>query len=95
MSYQNLFLSSYQYYQCEERGSQGTGILLSVGGSKGKKNFDCIVLTTRYFFDALDMDFSHHLVYGGIDEKGTISKHPSALDDAFHLGQTILDSNKI
>ncbi len=74
----------------KKRGSKGKGILLSVGGSKGKKNFDCIVLTMRYFFDAIDMDFAHHLTYGGIDAPGAIAEHPTALNDAYMLGVEIM-----
>jgi multimeric flavodoxin WrbA len=75
----------------EERGCRGRGLLLSAGGSKGKTNFDGILLTARYFFDALDMDFPHHLVYRSIDTKGAILKHPTACDEAYNLGKTILD----
>jgi multimeric flavodoxin WrbA len=73
-----------------ERGVKGKGILLSVGGSKGKKNFDGILLTARYFYDALDMDFAHHLEYGSIDAKGAVSDHPTALDEAYNLGRQFL-----
>lgn len=72
-----------------ERGGKGKGIVLSVGGSKGKMNFDCVLMTARYFFDALDMELSHHLEYGRIDAKGEIAKHPTALDEAYNLGKTV------
>ena len=72
-----------------ERGSKGRGVLLSVGGAKGRKNFDGILLTAKYFFDALDMDFSDYLTYGGIDAKGAVTQHATACDDAFKLGKNI------
>jgi len=71
------------------RGCKGSGVLLSVGGSRGKKTFEPVMLTARYFFDALDMDFSHHLTYSGIDAKGSIAEHPAALDEASRLGAQV------
>lgn len=62
------------------------GVLLSVGGSRGRKNFDGMLLTARYFFEALDATFEDHLVYGEIDEKGAIERHPEALREARALG---------
>ncbi len=75
----------------EKRGNSGTGVLLSVGGSRGKKNFDGIFLTIRYFFDALDMDFSHHLTFNEIDNKGSVLNHTSACNDALLLGRSIAE----
>jgi len=71
-------------------GAKGKGILLSTGGSRGNKNFDGVLLTARYFFDALDMDFACHLTYGGIDEKGAIASHPTACNEAYCLAKKIV-----
>lgn len=71
----------------QERGTEGRGILLCVGGAKGKKNFDGILLTAQYFFDALDMPFSHHLTYGSIDKKGALLEHPELFEEARKLGR--------
>jgi multimeric flavodoxin WrbA len=85
----NKYLLSHKI--SDEKGTQGKGIFLSASGSKGKKNFDGIFFTVRYFFDVLDIDFSHHLVYRNIDVKGAIAKDPTALDDAYKLGLSIVD----
>lgn len=66
----------------QKRKQPAKGVLLTVGGSKGKKNFDGILLTVRYFFDALDMDFSDTLCFREIDKKGAITRHASAFDEA-------------
>ncbi len=73
-----------------ERVGKGRGVYLGTSGSKGRKNFDGIFLTLRYFFDVIDVDFSHHLTYRQIDSKGAISKHPDILQEAFRLGQSML-----
>ena len=71
------------------RGHQAEGIVLSVGGSRGKKNFDGLLLTARYFFDALDCHVIHTHTHPGIDTQGAIRTHPSALRDAQQLGYRI------
>jgi multimeric flavodoxin WrbA len=68
----------------------GRGILLSVGGSGGSRNFEGVLLSARYFFDALDMKFAHHLTYGSVDEAGAILRHPSACEDAEKLGRKVV-----
>lgn len=62
------------------------GFFLSVGGTKGKKMFDCAILTVRYFFDAINATYSGHLLFGEIDRKGEIKDHPTALRDAYEAG---------
>jgi len=67
----------------------GRGILLSAGGSGGSRNFEGILLSARYFFDALGMSFDHHLTYGSVDEPGAILRHPSACAEAESLGREV------
>ena len=57
------------------------GFLLSAGGSRGKNLFDGLVLTTRYFFDAVGARYSGSLVYRGIDKKGEMQNHPDVAAD--------------
>jgi multimeric flavodoxin WrbA len=63
------------------------GVFLSVGGSQGGKVFEGALMTMKYFFDAVDMEFVKSLVYRGVDEKGEIRNHPTALTDAYQLGK--------
>ena len=65
------------------------GVFLSVGGAKGKRNFEGIILTVRYFFDALDIDFTDHLLFKEIDQKGAIKAHPTALEEARTLAEKL------
>ncbi len=75
------------------RGEKGKGVFLSVSGSKGKKNFDGIFLTVRYFFDVLNIDFTRYLVYRNIDSKGAVLKHPEIIEEACSLGRTIIEQS--
>jgi hypothetical protein len=68
------------------------GVFLTVGGAKGKRNFEGIMLTVRYFFDALDIEFTNQLLLKEIDQKGAIKNHPTALDDACTLAKELLRS---
>jgi multimeric flavodoxin WrbA len=68
------------------------GVFLSVGGAKGKRNFEGIILTVRYFFDALDIEFTNQLLVKEVDQKGAIKNHPTALDDVCNLAKELLRS---
>jgi multimeric flavodoxin WrbA len=72
------------------RGSKGKGFLISVGATKGQKMFDCVLLTARYFFDAIDMELAQSLLYRQIDAKGAIGNHPDALREAYELGLAVV-----
>jgi len=66
------------------------GVFISVGATKGEKLFDGAVLTVKYFFDAVGVKYSGDLLIRGIDNKAQIKEHPTALEDAFRLGQDLV-----
>jgi len=78
----------------QRRSASGSGILLSAGGSGGKRNFEGVLLSARYFFDALGMGFAHHLTYGRMDEAGAIQRHPTACTDAEKLGRAVVTGSQ-
>jgi len=57
------------------------GFLLSAGGSSGENLFDGLVLSTRYFFDALGARYSGSLLYRGVDQKGDMQRHVDVAAD--------------
>jgi len=63
------------------------GVFLAVGGATLGKIFDGPLLTMKYFFDALDRTFDRALLYKGVDEKGDIRQHPTAMAEAYDLGK--------
>ena len=74
----------------EKRGAvKRKGWFLSVGGSGGAKVFDGAILTVKYFFDALNVEYAGELTFRRIDAKGAIKEHPSALKEAFEAGQKL------
>jgi multimeric flavodoxin WrbA len=66
------------------------GVFISVGATRGEKLFDGAVLTVKYFFDAVGATYSGDLLIRGIDNKAQIGEHPTALEDAFRLGQQLV-----
>ncbi len=70
-------------------GKTRRGVFLAVGGSKGEKIFDGSLMTMKYFFDSLDMVFYKSLLYRGVDAKGEILDHPTAMVDAYMLGKEL------
>jgi multimeric flavodoxin WrbA len=66
------------------------GAFISVGATRGKRLFEGVVLTVRYFFDALDFDLSDTLLVRGVDEKGEILDHPEEIQAAYTLGRMLV-----
>ena len=64
-------------------------MVIAVGGTKGKKMFDSVRLTMKYFLATLDFSYAANLFVNSTDAKGAIRKHPTALDEAFRLAQNI------
>jgi multimeric flavodoxin WrbA len=66
------------------------GAFISVAATRGKKLFDGVRLTVKYFFDAIDVAYSDELFVRGADEKGEVRDQPEALKAAYDLGQRLV-----
>ncbi len=71
-------------------GRDRRAMVIAVGGSKSKKMFDCIRLTMKYFFDVLDINYAANLFVNKVEDPGQIKEHPSAMEQAFTLGQKLV-----
>jgi multimeric flavodoxin WrbA len=67
-------------------------MVIAVGGSKSKKQFESVRLTMKYYFDVLDINYTANLFVNQIDDLGDIQKHPEALKEAFRLGKELITS---
>jgi len=65
------------------------GAFIAVGATRGKKLFDGSILTVEYFFQAIGVKYVDDLLVRGVDKKGEIEEHPTALRDAFELGRRL------
>jgi len=66
------------------------GAFISVGATGGKKLFTGAELTVKYFYDAIGISYTNSLLIERIDTKAQIKEHPSAVRDAFLLGQQLV-----
>jgi multimeric flavodoxin WrbA len=71
-------------------GRKRRGFFISVGGTKGRRMFEGAVLTTKYFFDAIDTDYTGELLFRSVDVCGAILKNPEALPQAFAAGRKLV-----
>jgi multimeric flavodoxin WrbA len=67
------------------------GMFIAVGGSRGKRQFQCVRRPILSYFKYLEVDCASSLCINRVDEKGAILKHPDALEHAFRLGQILAD----
>jgi multimeric flavodoxin WrbA len=65
------------------------GFVLAVGATRGKKLFDGVLLTARYFFDAIGATPSGSLTYRQVETRGQIQEHPTVLTDLVREAQTL------
>jgi len=65
------------------------GAFIAVGATRGKQLFDGSILTVKYFFKAISVNYVDELLVRGVDKKGEIKEHPTALSDAFELGKKL------
>jgi multimeric flavodoxin WrbA len=70
------------------------GLFISVGATRGKKLFDGVLLTVRYFFDTFDTELWRSLLYRGLDFEGDILKHPEFLEEAYDAGKALAQSGQ-
>ncbi|MCF8031615.1 MAG: flavodoxin family protein [Desulfarculaceae bacterium] len=68
----------------------GQGYMIAVGATKGKRMFECMELTARYFYDALDMTYQGGLLVPGVEAKGQVAGDQDILAQARDLGRKIV-----
>ncbi len=74
-------------------GKERMGVFVSVGGTRLRNLFEPARATVKSWFTTLDIKYSDELVFSGIDESESIHLHPTALKDAFSLGQKLTAGN--
>ncbi|PMP68686.1 MAG: flavodoxin family protein [Thermodesulfobacterium geofontis] len=62
------------------------GILLGLGGTKGKKLFECVIRSFKYVLDAVYGIYLGGLFFRGIDKRGEILNYPEYLELARDVG---------
>ena len=73
------------------QGSHGRkGLLLLAGGMKREIGVECSDATARAFFRTISVPEHKTLSYLGIDAKGAILDHPTALAEAYRAGEDLV-----
>lgn len=67
------------------------GLLLLVGGMKKEIGIQCAEATAQAFFRTISVAKHETLSFLGIDAKGEILHHPTALKDAYEAGKKLLE----
>lgn len=62
-------------------------LFIAAGATSGKKLFDGVLLTVKYFLDTLDMELWKSLLYRGLDGPGDILNQPAYLEEAYLAGK--------
>jgi len=81
-------------YNLKERFRQNEGrkgYLLSTAATKGAKIFDCSILTARYIYDAMDVEYGGELLVKGVDERKAVLKVPDEMARAEKFGRDIVE----
>jgi multimeric flavodoxin WrbA len=87
---QSLWVKKYWIDKAPFKGGpepERKGLFISVGATRGKKLFEGVLLTIRYFFDAMNVKLWRSLLYRDMDFEGDVLKHPEYLDEARSTGR--------
>ncbi|UCC96789.1 MAG: flavodoxin family protein [Phycisphaerales bacterium] len=76
---------------CSERDRRA--MVIAVGGSRSKKQFECIRLTMTSYFDSLQIRYVSNLFVSKVDARGEIEEHPAAIEQAYRLGSQLATSD--
>ncbi len=87
--FQSLWVKKYwvDKIAADQQVLKRKGLFISVGATKGKKLFDGMLLTIKYFFDVLDMQLWKALLYRQLDFQDDVLKHPEYLEEAYDAGK--------
>ena len=66
------------------------GLLLLVGGMKKQIGIDCASASATAFFRTISVQEHATLSYLGIDQKGVVKNHPTALQEAYDAGKHLV-----
>jgi len=65
------------------------GALIAVGATKGPRLFDGVLLTAKYFFDAVGVRHFDQLLVRGIDARAQVRDYPDYVEQAVEMGRRL------
>ncbi len=82
-------------YLLKDRYRQGEGrkgYLLATAATKGPKIFECSVLTARYIYDAMDVEYGGEFLVKGVDKRKAVLEVPDEIVRAEQFGKDIVEN---
>jgi multimeric flavodoxin WrbA len=92
---QALWIRKYVLKQSPSARRKRNGFFISVGATRGRLLFDGACRVIRYFYDAIDVEYRGALLYRGLDAKGAVIEHMSALAEAEALGRAAGEGSEL
>ena len=91
---QSLWVKKYWLEKPGERAEKlvRKGLFISAGATKGRRLFEGMLLSMRYFFDAIDAELWRSLLYRGLDSEGDVLRHSEYLADAYAAGKEFMNA---
>jgi len=65
----------------------GRGYLIAVGATRGENLFEGTILTAKYFYDALDMNYEGGIFFRKLEHESAVQENPETLQEAANLGR--------
>lgn len=88
---QAFWCEKYLLKKCIPPGPQGKkGLLLLVGGMEKDDGMQSAEAVAKAFFRTVSVPEHETLFFGGVDAKGDVSKHPTALQEAYEAGKRLM-----
>jgi multimeric flavodoxin WrbA len=89
---QSFWCEKYLLKKPLEGGKYGRkGLLLLVGGMKKEIGIECSGASAKAFFRTISVPEHSVLSFTGVDAKGEILKHPTAVNDAYEAGKKLTE----
>ena len=73
-----------------EDGTKRKSLLIGVGGTTFRHLFRPLRAIVQAAFATLDVQYGNNLFFSGVDKKGAIREHPTALKEAFEAGTALV-----
>lgn len=76
-------------------GGERRGLFVAAGGTEYRNLFQPSIAIIKSWFSVLEVKLAGELTFRGIDEKGAIASHPTALCDAYAAGKQLVEANEM
>ena len=86
---QCLWVDKYVLKKPQPGKTNRKGAFICVRGMKRQDFFESARRLVKIFFAVINVSYVDDLFYPGVDEKGAILNHPTALREAFELGKRL------